>query len=134
MSANLDLVRSICAAHERGDFSSADWADPDIEYAIVGGPDSGVWKGRAAMSKAWGEILAAYTYNSIVIEEIRQIDDELVLVLSAFTGRGKASGIGASEGIRMSGATLWQIRNGKVVRHAVYFDRDRALADLGLEE
>ncbi len=134
MSANVDLVRSISAAHERGDFSSADWADPYIEYAIVGGPDSGVWKGRAAMAKAWSEVLAAYTDNSIVVEEIRQIDDERVLVLSAFAGRGKASGIGASEGIRTDGATLWQIRNGKVVRHVVYFDRDRALADLGLED
>ena len=82
------------------------------------------------MAKAWGEILAAYAANTIVIEEIRQIDDERVLVLCAFTGRGKASGIGASEGIRMDGATLWQIHNGKVVRHVVYFDRDRALAEL----
>jgi hypothetical protein len=134
MSENLDLVRSICAAHERGDFSSADWADPDIEYAIVGGPDSGVWNGRTAMAKAWGEVLAAYTFNSIVVEEIREIDDERVLVLSGFGGRGKASGIGASEGIRHAGATLWQIRNGKVVRHVAYFERHRALADLGLEE
>jgi ketosteroid isomerase-like protein len=134
MGANLELVRSICAAHERGDFSSADWADPDIEYAVVGGPDSGVWKGRAAMAKAWGEVLAAYTDISIVVEEIRQLDDERVLVLSAFAGRGKASGIDASKGIQNAGATLWQIRNGKVVRHGFYFDRDRALADLGLEE
>jgi ketosteroid isomerase-like protein len=107
---------------------------PDIEYAIVGGPDPGVWKGRAAMAKAWGEVLVAFADNSIVVDEIREIDDERVLVLGSFGGRGKASGLGASEGIRTDAATLWQMRNGRVVRHVVYFDRANAFADLGLDE
>jgi len=98
-ATNLDLVRSILAAHERGDYSSADWADPDIEYVIADGPDPGVWTGRAAMAKAWGDVLSAYSDYRTVVDEVREIDEERVLVLGSFGGRGKASGIG-SEGMR----------------------------------
>jgi ketosteroid isomerase-like protein len=133
MSENLDLVRSIIAAHERGDYASAEWADPEIEYVIADGPDAGVFKGRAAMAKAWRAVLSAYRDYSNVVEEIREIDDERVLVLGSFRGGGKASGIGAPERIR-TGAALYQVRNGKVIRHALYFDRDNALTDLGIKE
>jgi ketosteroid isomerase-like protein len=133
MSENVDLVRSILAAHERGDYGSADWADPDVEFVMVGGPDPGVWKGRAAMAKAWGDALGAFADLHSGVEEVRELDDERVLTLGSLRGTGKASGIDVSEGW-MNGAGLYHLRDGQVIRVVLYSDRDRALADLGLEE
>ena len=60
MSANLDLVRSIYAAWQRGDFSSSDWADPEIEYSWVGGPAPRAWTGRKGMAEANQDYLSAW--------------------------------------------------------------------------
>ena len=132
MSANLDLVRSIYAAHERGDFSSAEWADSEIEFVIADGPEPGSWKGRTEMQQGIQGVLAAWDDARTYPDEYREIDDERVLVLTHRTGRGKRSGIELGElGVR--GATLLHVRDGKVTRFVSYYDRDRAFADLSLE-
>jgi ketosteroid isomerase-like protein len=48
-------------------------------------------------------------------------------------GRGKASGLELGQ-VRTDAANLFHIRDGKVTRLVTYFDRTRALADLGLAE
>src|SRR5262249_7054840 len=133
MSENLDLVRSIHAAHERGDYSSVEWADPEIEFGWADGPSAGSWTGLAGMAEAWRDYLSAWAEKRTVIDEYRELDAERVLVLYAFIGRGKRSGLEVGQ-MRGRGAGVFHLRDGKVTRLVLYWDRDSALADLGLED
>jgi hypothetical protein len=68
-------------------------------------------------------------------EEYRELDTGHVLVLGRGFGRGKRSGVRASSDSPFSSrfAEVFEVHGGKVTRIVVYYDRDRALADLGLK-
>jgi ketosteroid isomerase-like protein len=128
-SKNVELVRAIYAAWERGDFSSIDWAHPEIEFVLPDGPDPGRWNGVAEMGKGWRSRLRAWEGFGAVPDDYLELDDERVLVIAHGEGRGKTSGVDVAQ----KGATLFHVRDGKVMRLVAYFDYENALADLGLE-
>jgi ketosteroid isomerase-like protein len=130
-SPNLDLVRSIYADWERGDWSSAEWAHPEIENVYADGPSPGSWEGEAGMAAAARDRLDVWEDFRVKAEEYRALDDERVLVLVRFSGRGKASGLEVGQ-MRTKGAHLFHITGGEVTRLVIYWDREHALADLGL--
>ena len=132
-SANLDLVRSIFADWERGDLSRIDWAHPEIEYVLADGPDPGSWKGVSAMADATFKRLSAWEGYRFEVEDCRGLDHDRVLVLTRRRGRGKTSGIEVGQ-FGTKGAWLFHVLDGRVTRLVGYFDRDRALAELGLKE
>jgi len=133
VSEHLDLVRSIYAEWERGDFSSAEWAGPEIEFVWADGPEPGSHKGQPAMAKAMRDWLSAWADLRQVPEQYRELDRERVVVLHRFTASGKTSGVDLRQ-MEAEGAAVFHFRGGKVTRIDHYYNRDRALADLGLEE
>jgi hypothetical protein len=133
VSANLDLVRSIVARWERGDFHSTAWAAPEIEYVIVDGPVPGSWTGLAGMEEGERHVLRGWAELRVLADEYRELDGERVLVLTHASGRGRASGLDLAQ-MRSEGAILFHMKAAKVRKVVVYYGRDRALADLGLEE
>jgi hypothetical protein len=130
-SANLDLVRSINLAHERGDFSSIEWADSEIVYVIADGPSPGRWTGPEAMAAGFRENLIGWKDFRTEADEYRELDDKRVLVLTRSMAQGKAGGLVVGQ-MRTKGAVLYQLSAGKVTRLVYYWDRERALADVGL--
>src|SRR5258708_39397230 len=93
MASNLDLVRSIYAAWERGDFGSAQWAHSEIEYVMADGPQPGRWTGLAGMAEGMRELLSAWEGYRVEADEYRELDDGRVLVILHAGGRGRTSGL-----------------------------------------
>ena len=130
MSENVDLARSIYASWGRGTFGATEWADAEIAFEIVGGPDPGRWHGIAGMNEGWRGWLGAWDSYSAEADEFRELDDGCVLVLGRMRGRGKKSGVDVDTAF----ANVLEVRGSKVTRLRLYSSRDRAFADLGLTD
>jgi ketosteroid isomerase-like protein len=130
---NVELVRSINEAWERDDYSSVEWADPEIEFALADGPDPASWTGVDGMVDGWHAFKSTWEDFRGEATEYRDLDDEHVLVLAHFRGRAKTSGLDLAQ-MTTQQASLFRIRDGKVTNLTLYFDPGRAYADLGLEE
>ena len=128
---NLDLVRSLCAAWERGEFRSTAWMHPDIEIVWADHLSPAPTRGVGEAWERFRDFLGTLEAASFATEEIREIDHERVLVLGHYRGRGKASGLDVGKISRE--AALLHMEGGRVAKVELYTDRDRALADLGLE-
>jgi ketosteroid isomerase-like protein len=129
MSKNVDLVRSIFDAWERGDFRSADWAAPEFEYAFADGPMPGSWKGLAGIAKAWGDFLGAWDYFRTEATEYRELDGERVLVV---VHRRERRQLARPHSLDPDSAGLFHLRDGKVSKLVIYWDCRRAFADTGV--
>jgi hypothetical protein len=89
------------------------------------------------MAQAWHEWLGAWEEYRVEVNEYRELDGERILVLMVHCGRGKTSGLDVGqigEEAKRAGANVLHFREGRVTRLILYWDRARALADLGLSE
>jgi hypothetical protein len=106
-----------------------------IVRVIADSFEAGSWMGLAGMAQAWHDWLSAWEEYRVEVDEYRKLDDERILVLMFPCGRGKTSGLDVGQiGTKRAGANVFHVRDGRVTRLALYWDRERALADLGLSE
>ena len=130
---NVEVVRSIYTMWERGDFTSAEWAHPEIEYVEADGPAPGGSTGLAGMAETFRDWLSTWQEWHVEAEECRELDGERVLVLFHFSARGKTSGLEVGQ-IWLKGASLFHLRGGQVTKLVQYVDRAKALEAVGLRE
>jgi hypothetical protein len=84
------------AAWERGDFGSAEWADPEMEYEYADGPSPGAWKGIGGMAEGFRDFLGAWEDWRVVADDYLELDGERVLVSFHF-GQRRRYGEAANE-------------------------------------
>ena len=138
MSENLDLVRSIFASWERGDFEVRRVGGPRHSLVMADGPMPGSWTG---LVQTWPWLCATCscwthgrTYR-VEADDFQELADSGSSSFLHARGRGKTSRLELEQTTGAGrGANLFHVRNGSVRRLVVYFDSDRALADLGLAE
>lgn len=127
---NVALVRSIYDAWAQGDFRPSAWADPDIEFGYIGGPEPAASRGIEPMNVLWREWLRDWEGFRAEPVEYRVIDEDRILVLVRNRGRGRLSGLEFEE---RSVGNYFELDGGRVRKLVVYLDGARALADLGFE-
>jgi ketosteroid isomerase-like protein len=125
---NVEVIESIFARWERGDFSSPDWMHHQMEF--VGG-DGIATRGASAVGKFWFDFLGTWDRFVVLADEILDAGDDDVLVFVRFEGHGRESGAPIAA---FSGANLFTLQDGKVIRLVLYVDRKEALSAAGLSD
>jgi ketosteroid isomerase-like protein len=130
MSENLDLVRSIYADWERGDFDSTEWAHPDIEYVNPPGAiEPGTRRGLVAFSRAVESVFEGWDAWQMEAERLEGFGDQVAVVVR-YRARGRASGVEV-EGRE---SARWTVRDGKVVRYEWFHEPSDAFQAARLGE
>jgi ketosteroid isomerase-like protein len=125
---NVELVRAVFSHYnETGDLP---WEliDPEIVYVI----DPPAW--LAGTYRGHPGLKDAITRTAEVFDEFRFEIDELLPAGDAVVGLGALRVRGALSGAEalQQGASVTQVRNGRVKAVRIYFNRDEALAAVGL--
>jgi ketosteroid isomerase-like protein len=127
---NVEVVRGILDSWARGDFRAEKQPfDPELSFETFMPDADGVVTAHGlrevkAFSQDW---LAQWRRYRIIGEEFRDVDDK-VFVSVRQVGAGGQSGVE----VESAGFAIWTLREGRVVRLSLHYDRTEALEAAGL--
>lgn len=133
MSARaVEVVRELTAALNTGDFERVSTLfDPEVvQYGTRGGIDQDrVFHGREAVLRYWDEVGEVWESQHYEPERLVEGDDVIVAFWRE-TSRSRHSDLE----VESRTASVFKLRNGKVVELRGYMDRAEALEAAGLTE
>ena len=127
---NVEIVRGAYEEFAGGNFWLPELFDPDVRIRwldAVGTESETV--GLEAMSSFLLNWLESWDELTLTAERIIDAGEQVV-ILAVFRGRGKTSGV-ATE---WRHATVWTLREGRVISSVSYEDATEALEAVGLRE
>ncbi len=126
--SNLDLVRRAMGAtraRPKRDFATINALyHPDHELAsVISGLDGRTFRGARGFQDFLAEITETWESYDWTLDELSEIDEGRVLVVSTATARTRRAGVA----MRASYAVVITLREGKLVRTEVHSSREEAL-------
>jgi ketosteroid isomerase-like protein len=129
---NVEIVRALMAAFNRGDWDTAlSYAAPDVTYDVSRDLHEwrGIYEGREGVRHAWEQFHEPWESLRIVIDEFVQVGEDTVVTHATGYLRGRD---GIEVTARQSG--VWTLRDGAVGAFASYNESEEALEAAGLRE
>jgi ketosteroid isomerase-like protein len=105
-------------------------AEIELDWSASRSPWSGVYKGHAGLMRFWSEQIEGMNEFSLELAEAVECGREQVLAVTVMRGRGERSGIST----KAAGATLWTLRDGRILGGRLFQTKEEALKAVGLEE
>jgi len=131
---NVEIVRGFLEAlWDRRDFEAAlQFADPDLvlDWSESRAPYAGVVRGYEAATHWFTEVAETFSGYGVERRDFTDCGSSLVVVEQSISGQGRDSGIE----VRATGATIWRVRDGKVVSGKLFQSKTEALEAVGLAE
>jgi ketosteroid isomerase-like protein len=125
---NIELVQRVHSADAGGDYELAlSFFSPHVELDATHMPDGQVFRG---LDEVRGHILDWRSGWSAFREEVEEVLDAGSRVVIFYRDRGVGRSSGVETEIRY--ASVWDVRDGRVVRMKIFLDRDEAVRYSGL--
>ena len=127
--ADIALLNGVLEEWEQGEFFDGEPYADDVVF-IRSGPDGGEYRGIEALSAAWRDFLAAWEGFRIQTERVVAGDAGVYVLLIQLKARGKGSGVAIDAEV----ANVVTMRDGRIARLEMFWDRDAALVAAGARE
>lgn len=127
--AHRALLEAMLAEWERGEFWNAEPYAEDVVF-VVAGPDAAEYHGIDDLAVAWRDFLSAWDDLRIEAERIVRGEADAYALLFRLRARGKGSGVDIDAAV----ANVVRIRNGRIARTEMFWDREAALAAAGARD